>query len=267
MNNTYLFLSDVDGTLVTFFLGVGEPVIQGAKRFTDAGGKLSLCTGRAPVAIEKMVKLLNVNFPCIVYNGGAIYDFASNKYLWKCCLNKDARTVISEIYNKYPDFGIKVYTDTSIYTLRRIPFFEGHEVLEEITEGTSAMEDIQGDIMKILLCCEDKERLSACIAEADQREGYKSFFASTHIAEIVSDQAGKDMGMKMLLKQFPFPKDHIFSAGDAMADLPMMLHSGISFAPEDAAPEVLKEATYIIPTVEQDGMAKAFDISLSLMKK
>ena len=114
----YIFLSDVDGTLLGGDSDIPQNVINSAQEFMDAGGLLCLSTGRSTVSSRWVAKEINVNLPCILYTGAAIYDFKAERYIWSCHFESDILPVIERIYDEYPDLSLQVYTHDNIYMLR-----------------------------------------------------------------------------------------------------------------------------------------------------
>lgn len=76
-----LLVSDIDGTLMNFPAPIPPRNIEALRRFTAAGGRFSVATGRSIASARPYVEQLPVNAPCILYNGCAIYDFAAEKVL------------------------------------------------------------------------------------------------------------------------------------------------------------------------------------------
>ena len=87
-----LLVSDYDNTLrytEGALRGSGEvpPVNprnwEAIRHWMAEGGVFAMATGRALAAFRRQAEEIPTNAPCIVDNGGAIYDLAAEKYLVK----------------------------------------------------------------------------------------------------------------------------------------------------------------------------------------
>ena len=78
----YIFLSDIDGTLLRADAPLTAQVVDAARNYTAQGGLLAVCTGRSLPAVTKVAEEIGVNAPSIIYGGAAIYDFQKKQYLY-----------------------------------------------------------------------------------------------------------------------------------------------------------------------------------------
>ncbi len=261
----YIFLSDIDGTLLGGHSGIPQNVINAAQEFMNAGGLLSLSTGRSIVSARWVAKEMKVNLPCILYTGAAIYDFETERYIWSCHFNNDILPIIERIYYEYPDFSLQVYTYDNIYMLRANHRLMTRGIKEEIPDSLSVLSDIKGNILKLVLTCDNVERLNQCKEDLFSTNNHVFSFSSTHFVEIVPKGAGKDNAMKVMAEMYKVQLFNFFVAGDGMTDLPMIEIAGYSFAPSSAPKYLLDACKIVIPTYKEGGMEKAFDYARTLM--
>ena len=78
----YIFLSDIDGTLLRADAPMTKEVTDAAHAYTGCGGLLYVCTGRSLPAVRAVAEKIGVNAPSIIYGGAAIYDFQKEQYLY-----------------------------------------------------------------------------------------------------------------------------------------------------------------------------------------
>lgn len=261
----YIFLSDIDGTLIGRNCSIPPKVISSAYEFMNAGGLLSLCTGRAPVSARWVAKELGVNMPCILYTGAAIYDFITEQCIWSRHFDDDIMFVLQQLYYKYPDFSILAYTLDKTFAFRINKRLSEHGIKEEIPGFISNFSDIQGNILKLVLVCDDIEKLFQCKKDLFLSAKYNFAFSSTHFAEVVPQDAGKDNALKALSELYNVQPGNFFAAGDGMTDLPMFKLAGYSFAPSSSPKPLLDACDMIIPSYEEGGMEKAFNFARTLM--
>lgn len=262
----YVFLSDIDGTLMRRDAPLTQDVIQAAHDYTSRGGLLAVCTGRSLPAVTQVAGTLGVNAPSILYGGAAIYDFQKKQYLFSQAFRWDVMQAVRAVLNAYDDISMQVFTLDDVFVLRRNQKLNTMGVREENVNPLSSPEDVTGEILKLVMCCEDHSHLEDC-KKFFPAEYCHFAFASRTFVDVVAAGFGKGEAMEQLSQLLDVPYSRFFSAGDAFTDLPMLLASGISFAPENALPAVKEAVTHVVPDVFSGGMAQAFRIAASHIPK
>lgn len=257
----YLFLTDIDGTLLQDPNPPSTPVIAAAQAYLHAGGLLALCTGRSPIATAPVAQALSSNVPAIVYNGAMLYDFQKCAPIWSVQMDFH-HTIehIRSIYEEFPICSLQVFTTEGIFLLRRNELFDRLGVQAEMPPCLSTPDEIHGEILKYVQCCEDIHALQTCTA----LHGQNTKFSSPMVAETIPQGAGKEIAMDKLLELLGVPPAHTFGAGDGGTDLPMLRRCAYPFAPCDAIPQ-LHAFCEIIPSCQQDGMAVAFQKACQIL--
>lgn len=260
MNMAHVFLSDVDGTLVNRDTPLTRPVLGAARAYREKGGLLSLCTGRSVIAAQATAEALGVNLPCILYGGASIYDFHSSRHLRIHSFQYDILSSVRQVLTGHPDISMQVFTQDDIYVLRRNARLNRRGVAEENTGSERAPEDVHGEIIKLVMCCDDVSALASCAA-LFPKEYCEFAFSSRYFVDITPKGCSKADAMHALSEHTGIPLSSFFAAGDSMADLPMLSLAGISFAPANATDAVKEAVTHIVPGVNEGGMAQAFSIA------
>ncbi|MBQ7801928.1 MAG: HAD family phosphatase [Oscillospiraceae bacterium] len=262
----HVFLSDIDGTLVLRDAPLTREVVEAARDYTARGGLLSVCTGRSLPAVRHVAEAIGVNAPSILYGGAAIYDFRRGEYLYTQCFRWDVMTAVRAVLAAYPDISMQVFTIDDVFVLRRTRRLNERGVREENVNPVCDPEAVTGDVLKLVMCCDDPGRLEEC-RRFFPAEYCHFAFASRTFVDVVAAGFGKGEAMARLSGLLGIPFDHFFSAGDAITDLPMLRGSCLSFAPENALPAVKEAVTYVVPDVYSGGMAQAFRIAAEYMEK
>ncbi|MBS5644753.1 MAG: hypothetical protein KHW46_03245, partial [Clostridiales bacterium] len=109
-------------------------------------------------------------------------------------------------------------------------------VEEAVGRPEYRLEDVKGEILKLVIAGDDIRELEALGREVFSGGEYKFAFASRYFTEVVSSRAGKDAAMKKL--------------------------AGTSFAPEDAMEAVKACCGHIVPSPVHGGMQKAFALAM-----
>ena len=260
----YIFLSDIDGTLLRADAPLTAQVVDAARNYTAQGGLLAVCTGRSLPAVTKVAEEIGVNAPSIIYGGAAIYDFQKREYLYTQPFCYDVMQSVRSVLDAYDDISMQVCTKEQIHILRRNRRLNELGAKEENTGPLSKPEDVTGEILKIVMCCDEPEQLERC-RQFFPPEYCHFAFASRTFVDVVAAGFGKGEAMAKLSQLLDIPFERFFSAGDAMTDLPMLRSSVISFAPENALEAVKQAVTYVVPSVHCGGMERAFRIAAEHM--
>ena len=115
----YIFLSDIDGTLLRADAPLTAQVVDAARNYTAQGGLLAVCTGRSLPAVTKVVEEIGVNAPSIIYGGAAIYDFQKKQYLYTQPFRWDVMQAVRAVLATFDDISMQVFTKEEVYVLRR----------------------------------------------------------------------------------------------------------------------------------------------------
>lgn len=260
MKHQFVFLCDIDGTLMRRDAPLTEPVIDAAKAFIKAGGLLALCTGRSVVAAQETAMLLGVNLPCILYGGASLYDFESKRHLFLHSFRCDILASVRRVLEEHPDISMQVFTENEIYVLRRNARLNARGVQEENIGGERKLEDVQGNIIKLVMCCDDVGELTAC-EPLFPKDTCEFAFASRNFVDVVASGCSKLDAMRALSRHLGLPFSSFIAAGDAMTDLPLLKRAGFSFAPANAAEAVRVAVTKVVPDVKEGGIAEAFRLA------
>jgi len=259
----YVFLTDIDGTLFHGRMEIPKRVVEAAVGFTGAGGLLGLCTGRTTGSTVETASRMPVNIPSVVYGGSAIYDFGIGKYIKTRSFDRNVLTSIERALKLYPKVSISVQTKNEIFLIRTNDLFTEKCIVEEFPGKVSAIDDIRGEVLKIVFASEDIDSLRSCGEECFSDYDFAS--SSKHFAEAVPCGSGKGTGLSDISDICNLPVSRFFMAGDAMTDLPAIKLAGFSFAPRDAPAELLEACSMTIPSCKDGGMEEAFRIATEMM--
>lgn len=260
----FLFLSDIDGTLLRGGMDIPAPVLAAAAAYRAAGGLLAVCTGRSLRSALPVARTLEVNAPCILFSGTALYDAAEERYLWTRPLPAGALACVEQVLSRRPDTAVQVFTRDEIYVLRRNRRLDQRGIAAENQGPLRALSQVRGEILKLLFVDEDPDALEG-LRPLFPSDAFQFAFASRHFAEVVAAGAGKHAAMARLSERLDIPFSRFFAAGDGMTDLEMMRLSGVSYAPENALDPVRRAASRVVPPVEEGGMEAAFRHAANLI--
>ncbi len=125
-----LLACDIDGTLIESGY-INPQNIEKIKFFMDEGGAFSLCTGRSMGAISDALDSLPPISPCVVLNGGMIYDYTKQKTLFDVKIPKEDYRIAEIVKNCGEDVGIEIHAKENVFTLVRNYYTDLHQEYEK----------------------------------------------------------------------------------------------------------------------------------------
>lgn len=261
-----MFVSDIDGTLLKTGESIHRSVKESIANYKKLGGKITICTGRAPISTKGIVAELEIDLPCILYGGALIYDFSAKETLYQCIMENaksDIYPVLKRIKDSSPDISIQIYTNVGIYMLNETEFLRRKGVKEELTGQLSTLQQIQGDVLKIVLSCE-KEHLLDKVRSELMFSGTTLEYASRHFVELCNCNATKGKALEKLCSILNVSLSECVCAGDALTDMSMIGLCRRAYVPENAMPEMKKVAAMVFPKAEMGGLHVALDLECAL---
>lgn len=263
----YLFFSDIDGTLLRGDSGIPAGVKAAARRFADAGGILTLCTGRSWISTAWVAKEMDIRVPCVLFTGAVLYDFTKGEIVDGTPLGPSIMPRLERTLAEYPELSVMAYTADRIYLLRNTATLAAKGVREEIEPRISSLDEVRGDIYKIVMSSPDVSRLRECGEKVYGDPGLYFAFASRHFGEVVAAGADKGGAARRLAAKLGVPMTRTFAAGDAMTDYALFKACAFAFATADAPDDLMRACHAKIPLCEQGGMEHAFDRAVQLMRE
>ena len=105
-----LLASDFDHTLTDMSGQIPARNLEAIAAFQAEGGIFTVASGRSIPMFRKKAALVPVNAPCILYNGGACYDYRTDELLFAFPLAGDAPQLLQALRNHCPNERTEVQT-------------------------------------------------------------------------------------------------------------------------------------------------------------
>lgn len=252
MKTPKIFFTDLDGTLLNNEKKVTPATRNAIEKWTAAGNKFVLCSGRSIDSIKNVKKTMNLDFPGMYltgYNGGEIYDCAEDKVVSRIPLSMEQVALIMKTAKEHNVY-CHTYTDTHIISPA------DREELSFYQRAIHSPVIINEDIISAL----DKEPCKCIAIGIHNLEKLETFreslhtligneisllYSNEHYLEIFSARSGKGASILTLCKLLDIPVAHTLAAGDAANDISMIQTAGIGIAMANATEEVIKIADII----------------------
>ena len=236
------FLIDLDGTLIGPNERISPRVAEAVRRVSQLIS-VSIATGREPKDAIGFAQILGLTTPQISDNGALILDPVTGKELWSVPLGESNSVRVMELILERAYEFIATHPKGTIVDASAIK----HLNLTRI----SAL-DLEEDVADALV---EETRAYGPMNIVKASLPYNGLWA----VDFTSEGVDKAAAARVLASMIGIESDQFAAAGDSYNDLPMLKIAGMSIAMGNAPDEVKREADYVAPTVEEDGLAVAID--------
>lgn len=262
-----LYLTDLDGTLLTPNIDVSEKSIHIINDLIDKGMLFSIATARSPGSIKGLVDKINLNLPIILLNGVFIYDFKNKEIICHHSLDNNTANNILDVFlehDKSPfmfllkEDGIDlIFTDLKLdihkefYEQRKAMYdyrfykVENYEIPKKSEVVYFNLIDTHEELLPIY------EKL--CKIPGVSCAFYSHNYSHYWFLEVYSSDASKSSGalhIKEMCKA-----NRIVAFGDNHNDRQMFEVSDECYATANAVDELKKISTSVIGANSEDGVA------------
>lgn len=254
---------DLDQTLFGPDLIISQRVRDTVRRVVEGGVWVTLATGREAKLAARFAGELGLSTPVIAAQGGCIYDHLSDRVLHDVRLPAEVLPYILE--------GAKRYAWHIHFEMFDRLFFPAHsnhpEALFELLRYSNwarvgnLLTDMPEPPHKLIVTLDDPADRGRVLAELKGVMGGRMSFVASHphLVEGLPPGVGKHHGLAWLAGNLGLGAAAVMAVGDSDADVPMLRWAGVGVAMGNAPPSVQAVATWVAPSVEEDGVAAALD--------
>lgn len=252
-----LLCTDLDDTLLMTDKSVSEKNLKAIEYFKGEGGLFTFLTGRVPLGTRPVLEYVVPNAPSVCFNGGAIYDFQTQKMLWSRTLDDEAIKAAEFVDKKFTSAGIEVCTSDKVYFCKNNYRTEEHKINEKFPDNFLDYHDIEEKWNKALFMVEESEMgdLRELIAASPFAEKYTFVRSSPWYYELLPKGANKGEGLIRLADMLGIDRKKVISMGDNENDLEQIKAAGIGIAVGNAVENIKKAADYITVDNNSDAVA------------
>jgi len=253
-----LLCTDLDETLLATDKSVSDENLKAIEYFKNQGGYFTFNTGRVPQGAKLILEYLRPNVPACTYNGAGIYDYEKDKLIWGTYLGRKVIDIMDYVFEKIPESGVVVCTDTTVYFSRRNYRTDMYRKIERLQEINTDYHDITEPIKKVVF-----------VAEADIILKVRKFLLSNNFGneydfvqsdayyyEILPAGASKGTGLKKLAEILGVSPDKTIAIGDNENDISMIKEAKLGIAVGNATDTVKAAADIITVTNDENAIAK-----------
>lgn len=263
-----LFVSDLDGTLLTAKETVSEYSLRLLNKLIDEDGVLfTYATARSLNSAAKAVWGLRQNLPVILYNGAIIMEPWNGNKLYNSHFTGTVRADIRRILHEY-DVWPLVYS--FLGNKERVSWLRGRE-----TEGmkrylsrragdprlnpVDSPDELKDDEIFYYTYIDAKERTDVLHAVFEKDARFRCIYQqetyqSDYWLEIMP--AGTSKGAAATVLKERLGAEKLVAFGDALNDRELFRAADEAYAVENADEELKKAATAVIGYSEEDSVSK-----------
>ncbi|MCR5729158.1 MAG: Cof-type HAD-IIB family hydrolase [Ruminococcus sp.] len=266
MGNRTLYISDLDGTLLSPEPAVTEKTAEIINGLTAKGMNFTFATARSIYSAIPITAALDINVPCILMNGVSIYDIKNECYIKNEFIKPaDSAAVLSAfarhgvqcfMYRIDKEILTCYYSELTSKVMRSFAEVRKNNYKKPFVQ--CRLEDHADEYTVYFTTTGPYEELYPVKKEVEKIKGvdhafYLDVYNNSWYLEVFSHKASKANGLAFLRERYGF--DEIAAFGDNLNDLPMFAQADLKIAVGNAREEVKEEADIIIGTNSEDGVA------------
>lgn len=245
-----IFMTDLDGTLLTDDKRILDKDMAAIKRFREGGGIFTAATGRGYAMARRIVEdVLHLDVPCVLFNGAGVFDFRENRFLWQCEIGDQAREYIRRLNSMFPEkLGFEVLHEQSVF----VPFINQmereHLEMESVIPDRRPLDDIpNGGWLKFVIAAEpaDLDEVQKAV-ESGGFEDAQWVRSAPIYFECLPKGVDKSRGFAELIRLLGAEDRFSVAAGDYMNDTAMIQKADLGVAVASAQDTVKRAADLIV---------------------
>lgn len=257
-----LICTDLDGTLLKNDKTISEENREAIEYFKREGGYFTFITGRMPYTSRSLYEMVNPNAPIGCINGGGIYDYEKEKYLWSLTLPHDANELVDAVYHAVPSAGIQMNALDKIYFCRDnwamvrfrsrtgTPYVEGNHMTLDVPIGKVVFGDEEENIQKV----------AEVLSNHPRSEEFDYIRSERTLYEILPKGSSKGNLLIKLAEILGIDPSKTVAIGDYNNDVSMIKAAGVGVAVANAVDEAKAAADRITVSNEEHAIAKIIEM-------
>ncbi|CCO22843.1 HAD-IIB family hydrolase [Maridesulfovibrio hydrothermalis] len=248
---------DIDGTLIEQGKRIDTTSVESINRYTAAGGRVSLVTGKHLINIQELLQTVSNDHPHAGVNGsiisrnGTITPYGPTLESYESLENELLANGIH--YATYVIDGIWSRAELTEHELNSFTL-----VGETLPQSGATPKD--NGVIKVLTYSNRKDR-NRCtfVRQLAKNYGLNCVRTAEEFLEIGPLNHGKHSAVMHIMDEAGWPDLNSIAIGDSENDLSMFSLAGLSAAVANGAPEVLPAADLHIPSCKENGVARLLD--------
>ena len=254
-----LICTDLDGTLLRNDKSISQENSEAIEYFKGEGGYFTFITGRMPYTSLSLYDMIKPNAPIGCINGGGIYDFEREEYLWTQLLSRDAAELVDCVVKGVPSVGVQMNS------LERVYFCRENERMAKFRKITGAP-NVVGDyktldvpVAKVVFGGDSEEeirQIAEILRSHPRSEEFDYIRSERTLYEILPKGVSKGNVLPKLVEILGVKMSRTVAVGDYNNDVSMIQAAGVGIAVANAVDEAKTAADRITVSNEEHAIAK-----------
>ncbi len=252
---------DLDGTLLRRDKTISSRNQSAVAGLVERGVRVVLCTGRPPRTARVFAEQLGIVDLAIVYNGGAVYNFAENRALMRFDFPGEvARRAVKKMRAEHLGVmcGLETaygwFVDTARYDLTR----QGTVPYESEPDGVGDALDFIRDKVTKLLFWHEGETPETLYTSLDDLPLHGTW-SMPGLLEVVGPEVNKRTALERVASDMGFGAEEVAAFGDQHNDREMLIWAGFGVAMGNADSGVQELADWVAGDADEDGVAEVVE--------
>lgn len=267
-----LYVSDLDGTLLRSNEITSEYTNRIINNLTERGIIFSYATARSLITAKKVTKGLTAKIPLIVYNGAFIIDNNTEKILIENYFDNAVLNLLDDLfYNEVYPIVYAFINDEEKFSFVPKLSTRGMNIFIDSRKGdiranaVRTINDLKLGKIFYITCIDESKKLEPlyekykhdyhCVYQED-------IYSKEQWLEIMPKETSKSNAIKQLQSLLNCEKLVVF--GDGKNDIDMFQLADEGYAVQNAHDDLKKYASAIIPSNDDDGVAKWLEYNCKL---
>lgn len=260
---SYMIISDLDGTIIPHGGCVSEANKRAIESFLAGGGHFGIATGRTPEAAAGYLGGVAITAPSIFFNGSMLYDWQAGKVLVTKPLTQAGAPdfwprFAARCLERFPEACIEVYTQEDCHIISnpryddpRLP----HEHYRYCHSDLADLADVRKTPWLKFFVCADPADLRELEREAEvfgTAACSHHFYSEANYHEFVAKGVSKGSMLEAIRQMPEFSQTKIIALGDYLNDRELLEAADISIASGNAHDELKALADFTGCRAEDD---------------
>ena len=257
-----LLCSDLDGTLLRNDKTISKENKAAIAYFQKEGGKFTFITGRMPYTVGEIYHEAapNCAFGCI--NGGGVYDWQKQEYLWKVTLPASALTLVAYVDEKLPSVGIQANLFDKLYFCKENDTMARFREITGAPNVTCHYQEITEPIAKFVFGEKDEkvlEQMAELLHNHPLQDNFTFIRSEKTLYEILPKGISKANALTQIAQSSGISMEKTIAVGDYNNDIGMLCAAKVGVAVANARPEVKAAADAVTVSNEEHAIAKIIE--------
>ena len=257
-----LLCSDLDGTLLQSDQTISAQTLEAIEYFKSEGGLFTFITGRMPYFVSSIEQTVHPNAPIGCINGGGLYDFRTQAYLWRLEISRDVLELVRDVEREIPGIGIQVNTFNTLFFCTENEGMKEFRRFTGLPNITCHYNDVNEPIAKIVFCDHIEEHITAAqalLASHPRAHEFTFIRSEKTLYEILPKGIHKGVALRTLAEHYHIPRENTIAVGDYDNDIGMLRQAGIGVAVANATAATKAAADHITVSNNEHPIAKIIE--------